>query len=964
MKEFQEENLFKGAAQSQGFAPMQAPDTSRFLRENMAQVDQNFAKIQSQQQATLDAKLQKQLKTLEAFGQFSTKAMEFAQTMGKAYVDSQIAEGHIKALSLGKENNFGIPLEKEQQFNQVVAEEEKGLPVLAKAAQEVGQNGGSPEAIEYIKSLSHYQRIGASRAYFANKGKGYQDYLNNFALRKDVRIPKPAQLGGGFATPQEAANDPNLRQSFLATAERLYLNEVVGISRDNNPTGVSAKPLYEAMSEATDTWLKVARRNQAIRDSETRQFNAEEILKGGGSFSAFINEITGTYDSDGRQLTRSDAITRLEEITERERSEGRAELYSRWDTEIVEGDESGKTFRQRFANRLDGSKGLDSRIEDIQRRERALAEEADAQQMRDLQTYFQNIVKERIASGKPPLTDGQIDEIRRGYMAQTGKPASAFNWLTEYQTVEEQDAEKEGKALLAKRRDRGYLIESDLRNVTQATYDKFISIVQEDKVKAELPKNYATDANRLINALTDQHFNIADGAAPKTPEWEDMARRARDKYSAYVNEGIDAGMEQHVAQREALDRLRENFAAGTYTKDPTITPNTQYLQKLKSARLTMSQRPDLDKYVIANTNAEIQQLVAYTKGQADIPKLYYDLARNQRNLTAWDIAAAQFRAAGYGQLTRGPKKVAADLQDPDVQAILRYKPNQNRLNRAQSQSFNGSGSFERPASVTYESPSGQPGVDLYFPSKRFPAVLGGVVKDVSRQGGPGTGYGNYVVIESTDPLTGKKVDVLYGHLADNSVTVRPGQTINPGQIIGQQGGTGRVVSADGTIASIDFLAPRGAGSKDMTPYSNFDRLRRYVVQNLQRGGGSPASDGPTGNRNADGYLKRLAYLETRIRNIPNEQGSGALGFFQAKDAFDQEAVSASGGISPRDPDYNKAAKATWAWIQRYVPDAAKAIRERRFNEADRLLRSTWPSLPFGSQAQADAVQKEARRYLN
>ena len=245
-------------------------------------------------------------------------------------------------------------------------------------------------------------------------------------------------------------------------------------------------------------------------------------------------------------------------------------------------------------------------------------------------------------------------------------------------------------------------------------------------------------------------------------------------------------------------------------------------------------------------------------------------------------------------------------------------------------------------------------------------MLGGVVKDVSRQGGPGTGYGNYVVIESTDPLTGQKVDVLYGHLADNSINVRPGQTVGPGQIIGQQGGTGRVVSADGTIASIDFLAPRGAGSKDMTPYSNFDRLRRYVVQNLQRGGGggSPASSGPTGNRNADGYLKRLAYLETRIRNIPNEQGSGALGFFQAMDAFNQEAVSASGGISPRDPDYNKAAKATWAWIQRYVPDAAKAIRERRFNEADKLLRSTWPSLPFGSQAQADAVQKEARRYLN
>lgn len=152
--------------------------------------------------------------------------------------------------------------------------------------------------------------------------------------------------------------------------------------------------------------------------------------------------------------------------------------------------------------------------------------------------------------------------------------------------------------------------------------------------------------------------------------------------------------------------------------------------------------------------------------------------------------------------------------------------------------FGGSGgSFERPASVVYERPDGQPGVDLYFPSKRFPAVLEGVVKDVSREGG----YGNYIVVESVDPLTNRKVDVLYGHLADGSVRVRPGQRVSAGQVIGQQGGTGNVRSADGTIASIDFLAPRGAGSRDMTPYSGFDQLRRHVVSSLQGGASRPAT---------------------------------------------------------------------------------------------------------------------------
>jgi hypothetical protein len=147
----------------------------------------------------------------------------------------------------------------------------------------------------------------------------------------------------------------------------------------------------------------------------------------------------------------------------------------------------------------------------------------------------------------------------------------------------------------------------------------------------------------------------------------------------------------------------------------------------------------------------------------------------------------------------------------------------------QSMQRYGATSFERPSSVNFETAGGQPGVDLYFESKRFPAVLGGVVKDVSRE----PGYGNYVVIESTDPMTGQKVDVLYGHLADG-VQVKPGQRLNAGDIIGTQGGTGNVRSVDGTIASIDFLAPAPRGSKSMTPYGGFDNLRRYVVQQLQR----------------------------------------------------------------------------------------------------------------------------------
>ena len=133
------------------------------------------------------------------------------------------------------------------------------------------------------------------------------------------------------------------------------------------------------------------------------------------------------------------------------------------------------------------------------------------------------------------------------------------------------------------------------------------------------------------------------------------------------------------------------------------------------------------------------------------------------------------------------------------------------------------------SSITYD--TNQSGIDVFFENKQFPAVLPGRVKEVNFEGGADSGYGNFIVIESRDPATGAVVDVLYSHLA-NASTLRAGQPIEAGQIIGRQGGTGRVRSADGTIASIDFLAPAPAGSKSMTPYSNYDQLRRSIAQQL------------------------------------------------------------------------------------------------------------------------------------
>lgn len=221
-------------------------------------------------------------------------------------------------------------------------------------------------------------------------------------------------------------------------------------------------------------------------------------------------------------------------------------------------------------------------------------------------------------------------------------------------------------------------------------------------------------------------------------------------------------------------------------------------------------------------------------GAGTLAKLYKKYGSWKDSVFAWNMGEggfARWKESGSPTSDAQSQK-AAKLYERFQKARAKYgdvSALRSSATMRQSMRRYGTATFERPSSVVFETSSGQPGVDLYFESKRFPAVLGGVVKDINRE----SGYGNYVVVESVDPTTGRKVDVLYAHLADG-VNLRPGQPIEAGDIIGTQGGTGNVRSVDGTIASIDFLAPAPRGSKSMKPYAGFDSLRRYVVTQLQR----------------------------------------------------------------------------------------------------------------------------------
>jgi len=254
-----------------------------------------------------------------------------------------------------------------------------------------------------------------------------------------------------------------------------------------------------------------------------------------------------------------------------------------------------------------------------------------------------------------------------------------------------------------------------------------------------------------------------------------------------------------------------------------------------SSFLLDAERIELNMDLIGNggkPTADVE-LFARTSG-VSVPELLRRQAKEQK--IPFDANRLKQGSSNYNENIKVDRRLGELLANPRISASQRnqFKIELQRKRVQQQQqppatSQNLSSFKSQVSSVVYESPSGQPGLDLFFENKQFPAVLSGTVKDVRYE----SGYGNYVVVESIDPDTGESVDVLYGHLASRT-PLRIGQQVTAGQLVGTQGGTGNVRSADGTIASIDFLTPAPRGSGNMKPYRNYDKLRRRIARELGR----------------------------------------------------------------------------------------------------------------------------------
>lgn len=305
MAEFQEEQLFRGAAQAQGFDPIKAPDITPLLRENMEMSDRNYSRMLRAKEAEMEANVRRTQEIYKTFGQFSEKAMQFATTIGAAYIDNKIIEGKNKMRSFGKANNYGVSAESLAEYNAKKAELQQADTALSEYANTLAKQGGPQEAINYIKTLGSYEQLGATEYYLKQKGYEYRSAKDSFFTRTDISF---VDQNGNQFTPNEVGDDP-VRQGIVTSAfNRMFLADNVGVGRDFNPNNVMMIPLYEAMDAADSKDDLAVRQRYNFNQAEIIRKNAEEEFSVNRDPNRYISKRIGLPDKDGNRQSAANVL--------------------------------------------------------------------------------------------------------------------------------------------------------------------------------------------------------------------------------------------------------------------------------------------------------------------------------------------------------------------------------------------------------------------------------------------------------------------------------------------------------------------------------------------------------------------------------------------------------------------------------------------------------------------------------
>jgi len=632
----------------------------------------------------------------------------------------------IAISSFNGTNIFGLPEEEIEEHEKGVEELKKNKSITDEAALNTLNSGGTFENSEDIKNLSGWGLYAFTAEKARVAGEQYKDYIKGALKRDDIIFKGYDEDGRAYTfTPATADTEEEKRQAMNWLRKQYMI--------DNNLLGVNrvllSKYFYKEAIVANHAELNDWREVQAIEKSQRIRENASNTFTRDLDFKSLIDTFATTVDGQGNLLGRSGALDEAFKLMKANMDLGiiTPDAYNNIKNQsIIITDHNGnkqkvivgKHWKRRFL-KLDEeyitAQAENEKLEQLEFTTAGLAVR------NDFQRYS------RSKGGN--LSDNELNDWSERWQLATGLEWEP-DFIKNFRSLQDRDDEADLERLTNLRRARGFLIPADIENVSNNVYDKVDEWVKSDEDIARLYEKYDKKSESQITEWTNFAFKTTGlNKNQAKGKWNSVKLNALAFYETERDNAIADGEKPNTAHKIAMSATRDEFGlwdqkgnlkagignalykSSFYTKDPYDLSNVNELSKVDQFIINSGENTihklgngklfgytsQKDKLNYLSNNVlpgmgEIDQLgsplnlaLRASIGDKEVPHVFTAIARPFKDLTGWDIADAQLKAAGIEEGFGVKPPAYALLSSPENNDILTLlNSNTNQVKQSQA----------------------------------------------------------------------------------------------------------------------------------------------------------------------------------------------------------------------------------------------------------------------------------------
>ena len=616
------------------------------------------------------------------FGESLKELSAFSETLTKQLVEREKVKND-EAMQRGMMQAYtdGVSPEVEEKFNQEESALKETQVATIDVANKLEKSTGNIFVGERVRNMSGWAAYGYA---LGKAEQGGADYASFQAQAADTVVNVQTESGEVKPLTLSTAETPAEYAAVQAQIRSQFLSNYSGM----NPALLN-KYLFPKMREQEGKALLKFSKERGDAIKKDRATRASDLLISGINGAANPGEALLTFvdqtasDLGGRKEARAEGL-RVIRLAFKSGAIDKDTATLLANSEITIEGLGTKKVKEMWAEFGDlEQEVINEGMNDFNKEQAAL--EIDAQK------YAQNAYRELQAAeddGKF-LTEEQKEELITTSRKRFGYVNPLLNGLRTQQDIGDENAEK----LLRQKEANGLPITpADLRNVSPELYRQWSGKVTKEAGPNALSTSNEKRADAEIKSLITKETGETDGMTDKSPKWNRMNNGAQDYFRLRYQEAAKLAPSPQEAYKVAMAQTRDAIAAGQFTEEYDAALTQKHGEKVVEGKRTMQQWA-LDKdvpfeilastQVLPGTEDDMQALINYQKnGINKIPPIYAQLSSGLRNMSAYDLARAQYRAYTGKDMVPPAAEQFVDQLGTEYQGLLKFKPTSARTRQA------------------------------------------------------------------------------------------------------------------------------------------------------------------------------------------------------------------------------------------------------------------------------------------